>query len=109
METTPISAETIPVPKKKTNYPEPYASLVEGRSKRKLGNFFGLSNFGANLTKLSSGAISALFHQHEKQDEFVYILEGTPTLISPSHITTAFTDRRVLTLVDAGNAVKFSL
>jgi len=80
MGTIPVQAETIPTPETKTVYPEPFAALVEGRIKRKLGNFFGLTNFGVNLTKLSPGAISALFHQHEKQDEFLYILEGTPTL-----------------------------
>jgi len=80
MGTIPVQAETIPTPEAKTIYPEPFAALVEGRIKRKLGNFFGLTNFGVNLTKLSPGAVSALFHQHEKQDEFVYILEGTPTL-----------------------------
>lgn len=65
----------------KTIYPQPYASLVEGRLKRKLGEFFGLTNFGINLTDLLPGAISALIHSHSKQDEFIYILEGTPTLI----------------------------
>ncbi len=80
MGTIPVQAETIPTPQTKTVYPEPFAALVEGRVKRKLGNFFGLTNFGVNLTKLSPGAVSALFHQHEKQDEFAYILGGTPTL-----------------------------
>jgi uncharacterized cupin superfamily protein len=65
----------------KTNYPEPYASLVEGRLKRKLGDVFGLTNFGVNLTHLSPGAISSLAHSHSKQDEFIFVLEGTPTLV----------------------------
>jgi uncharacterized cupin superfamily protein len=33
-----------------------------------------------NLTRLPPGAISALAHSHSRQDELVYILEGTPTL-----------------------------
>ncbi len=45
-----------------------------------LGNLFELSNFGVNLTRLAPNAISALRHAHTKQDEFVYILEGHPTL-----------------------------
>jgi uncharacterized cupin superfamily protein len=65
----------------KTNYPEPYASLVAGRLKRKLGEFFELTNFGVNLTHLSPGAMSALVHSHSKQDEFIFVLEGTPTLV----------------------------
>lgn len=81
MKHIPLSAESIPVNEKKTIYPEPFASMVEGRDKRKLGDFFGLENFGINLTHLSPGAISALLHHHSKQDEFVYILEGTPTLV----------------------------
>ena len=33
-----------------TNYPEPFAARVAGREKRPLGEVFGLSNFGVNLT-----------------------------------------------------------
>jgi uncharacterized cupin superfamily protein len=33
-----------------------------------------------NLTRLAPGAVSALRHAHSKQDEFVYILRGRPTL-----------------------------
>jgi len=63
-------------------YPEPYASLMRGRVKRQLGDAFGLKNFGVNLTRLEPGAMSALRHAHAKQDEFVYILEGTATLVT---------------------------
>jgi uncharacterized cupin superfamily protein len=40
----------------------------------------GLNNFGVNVTRLAPGAVSALRHAHTKQDEFVYILQGHPTL-----------------------------
>jgi uncharacterized cupin superfamily protein len=70
---SPISAKSIPASMGKTNYPAPYAFLVEGRLKRKLGESFGLTNFGVNLTHLSPGAMSALAHSHSKQDEFIYI------------------------------------
>lgn len=63
-----------------SNYPEPFASRMAGREKRPLGNLFGLSNFGVNLTRLSPGAVSALRHMHSKQDEFIYILAGHPVL-----------------------------
>jgi uncharacterized cupin superfamily protein len=43
---------------------------------------FGLSNFGVNLTKLLPGAGSALRHPHSRQDEFIYILQGHPVLIT---------------------------
>jgi uncharacterized cupin superfamily protein len=68
--------------KKQTNYPEPFASRVAGREKRPLGEVFGLSNFGVNLTRLKPGAVSALRHAHTRQDEFVYVLEGHPTLVT---------------------------
>ncbi|HRE16861.1 MAG TPA: cupin domain-containing protein [Rhodocyclaceae bacterium] len=67
---------------KPSNYPEPFASRVSGREKRQLGDVFGLNNFGVNLTRMSPGTISALRHSHSKQDEFIYILEGTPTLLT---------------------------
>jgi len=67
---------------KQTNYPEPFASLVKGREKRRLGDAFGLTNFGVNLTRLRPGAISSVRHSHSKQDEFVYVLQGSPTLVT---------------------------
>jgi len=63
-------------------YPEIFADRVGGRIKRPLGDPFGLTVFGVNLPMLKPGAMSALRHAHTKQDEFVYILEGTPTLIT---------------------------
>ena len=65
---------------KPSNYPEPFASRMVGREKRPLGDFFGLTNFGVNLTRLPPGAVSALRHAHTRQDEFVYILQGRPSL-----------------------------
>ncbi|UCV06748.1 cupin domain-containing protein [Dechloromonas denitrificans] len=67
---------------KPSNYPEPFASQVAGREKRQLGEVFGLANFGVNLTRMVPGSISALRHSHSKQDEFIYVLEGTPTLLT---------------------------
>jgi len=67
---------------KASTYPEPFASRMRGREKRPLGDLFGLTNFGVNLTRLSPSAVSALRHAHSKQDELIYILRGTPTLIT---------------------------
>jgi uncharacterized cupin superfamily protein len=53
---------------------------MSGRRKQPLGDLFGLTNFGVNLTRLAPGAISALRHAHTKQDEFVYVVRGQPTL-----------------------------
>ncbi len=81
MSAKPVPAESIPLPPRKTIYPPPFAHRVEGRAKRKLGDFFGLSHFGVNLTELAPGAVSALLHHHSRQDEFIYVLEGHPTLV----------------------------
>ncbi|HMW22474.1 MAG TPA: cupin domain-containing protein [Burkholderiaceae bacterium] len=63
-------------------YPEPFASRMAGRVKHPLGDLFGLKNFGVNLTRLAPGAVSALRHAHSRQDEFIYILQGHPTLLT---------------------------
>jgi uncharacterized cupin superfamily protein len=76
-----LAAEAPPRPFR-TNYPEPFASRMAGRDKRPLGDLFGLTNFGVNITRLAPGGSSALRHAHTKQDEFVYILEGRPTLLT---------------------------
>jgi uncharacterized cupin superfamily protein len=65
---------------KPSNYPEPFASRMRGREKRQLGDVFALTNFGVNLTRLAPNSVSALRHEHSKQDEFIYILQGHPTL-----------------------------
>jgi uncharacterized cupin superfamily protein len=75
-----IVADAAPPRTKPSNYPEPFASRMAGRRKQPLGDLFGLTNFGVNLTRLAPGAVSALRHAHTRQDEFVYILQGHPTL-----------------------------
>jgi uncharacterized cupin superfamily protein len=77
-----VAAREVAPRARRTTYPEPFAERVQGREKRALGDFFGLHNFGVNLTRLAPGAQSALRHAHTKQDEFVYILEGRPTLVT---------------------------
>lgn len=75
-----VAAREVPVRSKPSAYPEPFASRMAGREKRMLGDLFGLSNFGVNLTTLRPGATSSLRHAHTRQDEFVYVLSGRPTL-----------------------------
>lgn len=77
-----IAAADAPPKARQTNYPEPFASRVAGRLKRPLGDVFGLNHFGVNLTRLAPGAVSALRHAHTVQDEFIYILQGMPTLVT---------------------------
>ena len=82
-----IVASEAPPRAKQSNYPEPFASRMAARRKRTLGDLFGLTNFGVNLTTLAPGGSSALRHAHSRQDEFVYILEGHPTLHSDQGMT----------------------
>lgn len=79
-----IRAADAPPRVKPSNYPEPFFSRMGRRVKHPLGDLFGLKNFGVNLTRLAPGGESALLHRHTKQDEFIYILEGTPTLVTDS-------------------------
>src|SRR3954465_4365299 len=65
-----------------SNYPEPFASRMAGRVKRPLGDLFGLTRFGVNLTVIMPRGQSALPHAHTQQDELVYVLKGRPTLIT---------------------------
>jgi uncharacterized cupin superfamily protein len=75
-----VKATDALVRSKPSAYPEPFASRMAGREKRPLGDLFGLMNFGVNLTRLAPNAVSALRHAHSKQDEFIYVLQGQPTL-----------------------------
>jgi uncharacterized cupin superfamily protein len=75
-----VTAADVPPRSKPSVYPEPFASRMAGRQKRQLGDLFGLTNFGVNLTRLAPGAASALRHAHTRQDEFIYVLQGQPTL-----------------------------
>jgi uncharacterized cupin superfamily protein len=77
-----IEAASAPPRTKPSNYPEPFFSRMAKREKRPLGDLFGLRNFGVNLTKLAPGGESSLIHRHSRQDEFIFVLEGEPTLVT---------------------------
>ncbi len=62
-------------------YPEPYASMMAGRSSQRLGDAGGLTQFGANITILAPGAMSSMRHWHLNEDEFVMVTEGEVTLV----------------------------
>ena len=69
-------------------YPEPYASMMQGRSSLRLGDAGGLTQFGVNLVTLEPGALSSLRHWHLHEDEFVMVTEGEVTLIQDAGQTT---------------------
>jgi uncharacterized cupin superfamily protein len=77
-----LSAAAVPPRDRPSNYPPIFAARMAGRVKRPLGDAFGLRNFGVNLTELRPGACSALHHAHSRQDEFIFVLEGEPVLVT---------------------------
>jgi uncharacterized cupin superfamily protein len=79
---TALIAKEVQPRARKSIYPEEFAARIGERIKRPLGDQFGLTIFGVNLTTLKPGAMSALRHAHHKQDEFVYILEGSAILVT---------------------------
>ena len=58
------------------SYPKEFAQVISGREKQKIGDAVGLTQFGVNITRIKAGSASALRHWHEREDEFVYMLEG---------------------------------
>lgn len=77
-----VVAADVPPRTKPSVYPEPFFSRMRLREKRVLGDLFGLTNFGVNLTRIQPGGSSALRHAHTRQDELIYILEGSATLVT---------------------------
>jgi uncharacterized cupin superfamily protein len=65
-----------------SRYPAPFQALAAKRFRRRLGNAGGLANFGVNLTRIAPGGQSSARHWHARQDEFIYVLEGEPTLVT---------------------------
>ena len=81
----PVAAAEVAPRARRSSYPAPFAAKMEGRTKRILGDRFGLRAFGVNLTTLAPRAVSALHHRHSRQDEFVYVLTGRPTVVLEQH------------------------
>lgn len=55
-------------------------SALRHAARTPLGEAYRLTQFGVNFTFVPPGAVSALCHWHSLQDEFIYVLEGHPTL-----------------------------
>ena len=77
-----IDAASAPLRPSRINYPPGFAERTAKRDKRPLGDLFGLTIFGVNLTTIKPGGMSALRHAHSKNDEFVYVVEGEPILVT---------------------------
>jgi uncharacterized cupin superfamily protein len=77
----PVIDQSKLVPRTGSIYPEPYASMMKGRSSLRLGDAGGLTQFGVNLIMLEPGALSSLRHWHLNEDEFVMVTEGECSLV----------------------------
>ena len=53
----------------------------EGMRELRLAKPLALTQFGVNHVTLQPGAWSSLRHWHEREDEFIYVLDGTLTLV----------------------------
>ena len=82
-----VTAALTPARAKPSVYPAPFAAMVAGREKHPLGDLFGLKNFGVNWTRLAPHSVSALRHAHTRQDEFIYVIQGHPTLYTDQGAT----------------------
>ena len=65
-----------------TDYPEPFARAMAGRSRQALGDAGGLTQFGVNLVELQPGAWSSQRHWHSHEDEFVSMVSGELVLVT---------------------------
>jgi uncharacterized cupin superfamily protein len=65
-----------------SSYPAPFAREAEKRTRQRLGEAGGLTQFGVNLLQLPPGTWSSQRHWHALEDEFVFVLSGEVVLIT---------------------------
>ncbi|MFD1984817.1 cupin domain-containing protein [Mesorhizobium newzealandense] len=75
-----IDLSAVPV-RKGSGYPAPFDAPCADRTRRRLGDAGGLTDFGVNLMTLPPGGWSSQRHWHSHEDEFVYVLDGELTLV----------------------------
>jgi len=64
-----------------SGYPKPFDAPCATRTRKRLGDAGGLTDFGVNLMTLPPGGWSSQRHWHSHEDEFVYVLEGELVLV----------------------------
>ncbi|MDC0713873.1 cupin domain-containing protein [Stigmatella sp. ncwal1] len=67
------AADHARVPEQSQSHPLNPASLVQGLS---LSEMTGLKRLGIHLLKIAPGKESFIFHSHQSEEEFLYILSG---------------------------------
>jgi uncharacterized cupin superfamily protein len=75
-----IDIDVVPA-RQGSGYPAPFDAPCSTRTRKRLGEWGGLRDFGVNLMTLPPGGWSSQRHWHSHEDEFVYVLEGELTLI----------------------------
>jgi uncharacterized cupin superfamily protein len=75
-----INIASVPV-RTGSGYPPPFDAPCATRTRRRLGDAGGLSDFGVNLMSLPPGGWSSQRHWHSHEDEFVFVLEGELILV----------------------------
>lgn len=76
-----IDIEVLPV-RTGSAYPAPFHEPVAARTRQRLGDAAGLTQFGVNRLVLAPGAWSSQRHWHTREDEFVIVLEGEVVLVT---------------------------
>jgi uncharacterized cupin superfamily protein len=80
---TPLALRTTDVPAVVgAPHPAGEAGAAALRVKQRLGQPFGLSQFGVNRLRLAPGAHSAPAHAHSHEDEFIVVLDGEVILVA---------------------------
>ena len=69
---------------KGTLYPPPFDEPCLKRSRIKLGDAAGLTQFGVNLCTLPPGTWSSQRHWHTLEDELIYVVSGEVVLVTDS-------------------------
>jgi len=75
-----INLANVPV-RHGSGYPPPFDAPCATRTRRRIGDAGGLSDFGVNIMTLPPGGWSSQRHWHSHEDEFVMVLEGELILI----------------------------
>ena len=75
-----IRAGSVPEVYCHSNYPAQFGNLGDAWDIA-LSNAGGLTQFGAFVEILQPGALTSLRHWHEEEDEFLYVLDGSVTLL----------------------------
>ncbi len=65
-----------------SRYPAPYDEPCRGRTRQRVGDAAGLTQFGVNLTRLPPGCWSSQRHWHAEEDELVFVVEGEVVLVT---------------------------